>query len=149
MKKGDTIPSFELKDDKGDVFRSDDHVGKHALVIYFYPKDETKGCTLEACSFRDAYQDFQDAGAEVVGISSDSIKRHQKFRQNHRLPFILLSDPGRKVAKQFGVKGDLLGLIPGRETFIFDKNGTLVHSFRSQMRFDQHVKESLQALREA
>lgn len=149
MKKGDTIPSFELKDDKGEVFRSEDHVGKHALVIYFYPKDETKGCTLEACSFRDAYQDFQDAGAEVIGISGDSVKSHEKFKTHHRLPFVLLSDPGRKVTRLFDVKGDLLGLIPGRETFVFNKEGVLVHKFRSQMKFDQHVKESLQALRDS
>lgn len=146
MEIGDPIPSFSLYKEDGSLFNPSDFVGSKDLVIYFYPKNETRGCTLEACSFRDAYQDFQDAGAEVVGISSDSVKSHEKFKAHHRLPFILLSDKGGKVRKQFGVKGDLLGLIPGRETFVFNKEGKLVHKFRSQVKFDKHVREALDAL---
>jgi len=92
LKVGDLVPYFELKDQKGDLFKSDAVIGQSPAVVYFYPKDETPGCTAEACSFRDSYEDFKELGAEVIGISSDSIGSHKRFAQRHGLPFILLAD---------------------------------------------------------
>lgn len=140
------MPQFSLPNAQGTLVESKNWVGEKAVVIFFYPKDETRGCTKEACSFRDAYEDFKAVGAEVVGISSDSVQSHDKFAKHHRLPFVLLSDAGGKVRKQFGVKGDLLGLVPGRETFIFGKDGKLLHRFRSQIKPEQHVREALKVL---
>ena len=117
-----------------------DRVGK-TLVVYFYPKDETYGCTIEACTFRDQYEDFIAAGADVIGVSADDAASHASFKQNHRLPFTLLTDPGGKVAAAWGVKG--LGPFKGRVTFVFDKTGTLRHRFDSQIRFGKHVDEAL------
>jgi peroxiredoxin Q/BCP len=117
-----------------------DRLGK-TLVVYFYPKDETYGCTKEACSFRDQYEDFIAAGAEVIGVSGDDADSHAKFKANHRLPFTLLTDPGGKVAAAWGVKS--LGPLKGRVTFVFDKTGKLRHRFDSQIRFGKHVDEAL------
>jgi peroxiredoxin Q/BCP len=117
-----------------------DKLGK-PLVVYFYPKDETYGCTIEACAFRDSYEDFLAAGADVIGISRDDAASHESFKQNHRLPFTLLSDPGGKVASAWGVKGRFgLG---GRVTYVFDAAGTLRHKFDSAIRFGKHVDEAL------
>jgi len=118
-------------------------------VLFFYPKDNTPGCTAEACAFRDEYQDFQDLGAEVIGISSDSEESHQKFTQKNRLPFPLLADRGGKVRKLYEVPGVLLGLIPGRVTFVIDKEGIIRYIFNSLSGATDHVsktKEVLQAL---
>ena len=116
-----------------------DRIGK-PLVVYFYPKDETYGCTAEACSFRDSYEDFVAAGADVIGISRDDAASHASFKQHHRLPFTLLSDPGGKVAAAWGAGGFLL---PGRVTFVLDAAGIVKHRFSSQIRFGKHVDEAL------
>src|SRR5690349_14122573 len=105
LKVGDPMPDVTLTGDGG-VVRLREHIGK-ALVVYFYPKDETYGCTKEACSFRDQYEDFVAAGADVIGISRDNSASHAAFKSNHRLPFTLLSDPGGSVANAWGVKGSL------------------------------------------
>ena len=136
---GDPLPDVTLVGEQGPV-QLRDRVGK-ALVIYFYPKDETFGCTKEACSFRDSYEDFVTAGADVIGISRDDAASHAGFRSHHRLPFTLLSDPGGQLAKAWGVKG-ALGL-PGRVTFVFDKAGICRHRFESAIRFGKHVDEAL------
>ena len=115
------------------------------LVVY-YPKDETPGCTAEACAFRDQYEDFKDAGAEVIGISADSVESHKSFATNRRLSFQLLSDPDGKVAKSYGVKGALFGLIPGRETLVIDSNGTIRHHFTSQINIKGHITEALDVI---
>lgn len=115
IKTGDKLPEFSLPDENNAIIKSRELTGS-PLIIYFYPKDETRGCTREACSFRDHFQDFTDAGAKVIGISADSPESHRNFKENHRLPFTLLSDSGNKVRKLFGVPADLLGLIPGRVT---------------------------------
>lgn len=141
------MPAFALTNAMGEVIDSTSFSGK-AVVVYFYPKNETKGCTAQACSFRDAYQNFRDIGAEVVGISSDAAGSHQSFAENHRLPFVLLSDSDGKARNVFGVKPDLLGLIPGRETFVFNREGRLIHKFRSQLKFSRHVQQALQALKQ-
>ncbi len=141
------LPDFVLPDENGNDFHSSSLSGK-AAVIYFYPMDETKGCTAQACSFRDSYEDFEAAGARVIGISSDSVEKHLKFKENHRLPFTLLADSDKKVRRLFGVKDNLFGLIPGRETFVFDKTGKLVHRFKSQMQWNKHIEEALEVVKD-
>jgi peroxiredoxin Q/BCP len=115
-------------------------------VLFFYPKDFTPGCTAEACAFRDSYEDFTDAGALVVGISSDSEASHRKFANRHRLPFILLSDPNREVRRKFGVKNRLFNLLPGRETFVVDKTGRIVMTFEA-VQASGHVSRALKAIK--
>jgi peroxiredoxin Q/BCP len=146
IEKGDSIPSFVLKDQNGIVFKSDDIIGKKPVVIYFYPKNFTPGCTKEACNFRDSYEDFKEIGAEVVGISSDSEKSHAKFSAKYKLPFILLADANGNVRKQFGVKKSLLGLVPGRETFVIDAQGKLIFKFNS-LDATKHMKKALKAIK--
>ena len=143
---GDMAPDFELKDKDGNLVKLSDFRGEKSVVVYFYPKDETPGCTAQACSFRDSYQDFTDAGAEVIGISSDGSSSHSGFAENHRLPFILLSDLSGKVRKAYGAY-DLLGLIPGRVTFVIDKQGKIIHKFDSQLSPTKHIEESLNAIK--
>ena len=142
IKIGDTLPPFILKDQNNAPFSIRDHLGRKILVIYFYPKDDTSGCTAEACSFRDAYEDFTTMGAEVIGISADSPETHLKFAGRNRLLFTLLSDPDNKVRKLFGVPGSFLGLIPGRVTYIVDRSGTVRHIFNSQLQIQRHVEEA-------
>lgn len=147
MKEGDQLPQFELKDQNGKTRTSSELIGDKPLVLFFYPKDESYGCTKEVCSFRDAYEDFKDAGAQVVGVSSDSVKKHQKFAEKQRLPFTLLSDPDRALRKKMNVKGDLFGLIPGRATYVIDRKGKIRHIFNSQMKYDQHADIALEEIR--
>jgi peroxiredoxin Q/BCP len=143
LQVGDPMPDVTLVGESGPVqLRS--FVGK-PLVVYFYPKDETYGCTKEACGFRDSYEDFVGAGAQVIGVSRDDSASHASFKQHHRLPFTLLSDPGGQLAKAWGVKG-ALGL-PGRVTFVFDKSGVCRHRFDSGIRFAKHVDEALDVVK--
>ena len=139
LKLGDPMPDTTLLGATGPV-QLRDKIGK-PLVVYFYPKDETFGCIREACAFRDQYEDFVGAGAEVIGVSRDDASSHDKFRAHYKLPFTLLSDPGGKVAHAWGVRGTL-GLL-GRVTFVFDKAGVLRHRFDSMIRFGKHVDEAL------
>ena len=148
IRVGDAAPDFALPDRTGRVVRLSDYRGKKAIVVYFYPKDETPGCTKEACAFRDHYQDFQDAGAEVIGISSDSQESHGRFAEHHRLPFVLLADRGGVVRKQYGVPATL-GVLPGRVTFVIDRQGVVRHVFNSQLQAARHVDEAITALRAA
>ncbi len=146
LQVGDKIPEFSAKDSKGNDFDSASVVGKKPVVFYFYPKDNTPGCTAQACSFRDQYEDFKDWGAEVIGISSDSIASHEKFVQQYKLPFILLSDNDKKIRKLFGVKPGLLGLIPGRVTHVADKNGISQLIFDS-MNATNHIPKALETIK--
>lgn len=146
LKVGDTVPNFTALDTNGNEFRSKDFVGKKPVVFYFYPKDNTPGCTAQACSFRDQYEDFKDLGAEVIGISSDSITSHQKFTKQYRLPFQLLSDSDRKIRKLFGVPSGMLGLLPGRVTYIVDKTGSITMIFDSIMA-TKHIPKALEAIK--
>jgi len=146
LKIGDKIPNFTAKDTNGNLFDSQDYIGKQPLVIYFYPKDDTPGCTAQACSFRDNYQEFKDLGAEVVGISSDTVTSHLKFKSKFNLPFILLSDNDKKLRKLFGVQNNLF-IIPGRETFVMDKNGIIIMIFNS-MSAEIHIEKALKTLKE-
>jgi peroxiredoxin Q/BCP len=147
LKVGDKIPNFAAKDTNGNDFDSQDLIGKKPLVIYFYPKDNTPGCTAQACSFRDQYEDFKDLGAEVIGISSDSVASHQKFTQQFQLPFILLSDYDKKIRKLFGVPSGLFGILPGRVTYVTDKTGTIIMIFDSSMMATRHIPKALEAIR--
>ncbi len=146
LQVGDKIPEFSAKDSKGNDFDSASVVGKKPVVFYFYPKDNTPGCTAQACSFRDQYEDFKDWGAEVIGISSDSIASHEKFVQQYKLPFILLSDNDKKIRKLFGVKPGLLGLIPGRVTYVADKNGIIQLIFDS-INATNHIPKALETIK--
>jgi len=139
---GDTLPDVELTGDAGPV-KLANVLGHRTAVVYFYPKDETPGCTAEACTFRDAYEDFAGAGAVVVGISRDSLESHGRFKARHQLPFTLLSDPEGKAAALFGVKRTL-GVLPGRSTFVIDRQGVVRHRFDSQLRVGEHVKQALE-----
>ena len=147
LKLGDKIPNFTAKDTNGNDFNSQDLIGKKPLVIYFYPKDNTPGCTTQACSFRDQYEDFKDLGAEVIGISGDSVASHQKFTSQYKLPFILLSDSDKKIRTLFGVPSNLFGLLPGRVTYVADKAGTIIMVFDS-MKAKNHISKALEAIKE-
>lgn len=144
---GDSAPPFELKNQEGLPVNISDLLGSKALVIYFYPKNFTPGCTAQACSFRDQYQDFKDAGALVLGISTDNVASHKRFQQKHKLPFDTLSDPRGKVRKKYGVKSELLGLLPGRETFVISKKGIIEMRFNSMLAA-KHIPKALKIVRE-
>lgn len=143
---GAPAPDFSLPDQDGKMVSLKSFRGQKAVVLYFYPKDNTAGCTAEACAFRDSYEVFKEAGAEVIGISSDSESSHSEFASHHQLPFILLSDSGGKVRKQFGVP-TTLGLLPGRVTYVIDKEGIVRHMFNSQFLATKHVEEALKVLK--
>ena len=147
IKIGDKIPNFTAKDLNGNDFDIQNYMGKKPLVIYFYPKDNTAGCTIQACSFRDQYQDFTDLGAEVIGISSDSVASHQKFSEQYKLPFILLSDSDQKIRNLFGVPKGLLGLVPGRVTYVIDKEGIVKMIFDNGLMVKKHISKALDAIK--
>jgi len=114
-------------------------------VLYFYPKDDTSGCTIEACKFRDDFEKFRAIGAEIIGVSDDTTESHTRFISKYHLPFTLLSDKGGRIRKLYGVK-KTFGLIPGRVTFVIDRNGIVCHSFSSQSSPARHVEEAMAAL---
>lgn len=147
LKTGMMLPHFALKDQNNQLFDSDSVVGKKNLIIYFYPKDDSPGCTKQACSFRDQFSVFEDEDAMVIGISAQSVDSHKKFAEKHRLTFTLLSDEDNKIRKQFGVPTNLFGLLPGRVTYIFDKTGKLIYTFNSQLQAEKHVDEALKILK--
>lgn len=144
---GDRAPDFELPTQKtGEMFHLHDMLGKSAIVLYFYPKDDTPGCTKEACAFRDSYDVFKEAGAEVIGVSSDSEASHQQFAAKYRLPFLLLSDSKGTLRKLYGVPTSM-GFLPGRVTYVIDKEGTVRHVFSDMFNSQKHIDEALQILK--
>lgn len=143
---GDVVPHFSAIDAQGNLFDSAFVVGKKPIVLYFYPKDNTPGCTAQACSFRDQYEDFLDLGAEVIGISSDGLASHQKFTAQYQLPFLLLSDTDKKIRKLFGVPTAFLGLLPGRVTYVIDAKGVVQMVFNSMLA-GQHIPKALEAVK--
>jgi peroxiredoxin Q/BCP len=146
IKVGDLAPDFALPKAVDGAERLKDFQGKKSVVLYFYPKDETPGCTAEACAFRDSYEDFKDAGAEVIGVSSDSEESHQQFASHHRLPFVLISDPDSALRKLYGVPSEdtpQYGPIPGRVTYVIDKQGVVRLVFSSVFSPQQHITEAL------
>jgi peroxiredoxin Q/BCP len=144
---GDEAPDFTLSNQSGEVVRLRDFIGKKIIVLYFYPKDFSRGCTAEACAFRDSYEVFKDEGAEVIGVSSQSVDSHRRFALANMLPFILLSDEESKVRKLYGVPSTL-GLLPGRVTYIIDKKGIVRHVFSSQSNPTKHIEEAVRILKE-
>jgi peroxiredoxin Q/BCP len=145
IEAGETAPAFTRTAHNGETAR----VGPDAdgvTVLYFYPKDETAGCTAQACGFRDGYEAFAGAGATVIGVSSDSDDSHRSFAAHHQLPFLLVSDHDGSLRRLYGVKRTL-GLLPGRVTFVIDRGGVVRHVFESQLRAGRHVEEALEAVR--
>jgi peroxiredoxin Q/BCP len=145
VKVGDNAPDFTLPSQMGDNVTLSEYFGKKNVVLYFYPKDESSGCTREACTFRDQYDIFTSLDAEVLGVSGQSVESHKSFATHHGLPFILLSDGNNKVRKLYGVPATM-GIIPGRVTFIIDKKGAVRHMFNSQIQPEKHVEEAKQVL---
>jgi len=147
VKVGDTAPDFTLPDQAGTMTSLRDFIGSKIIVLYFYPRDFSRGCTAEACTFRDSYDVFVEAGAQVIGISSQSVDSHNRFAILNKLPFILLSDKGGKVRELYGVPSSF-GLLPGRVTYIIDKKGIVRHVFSSQLNATKHVEEALRIVKE-
>jgi peroxiredoxin Q/BCP len=147
LRVGQQAPDFEKATHKGETISLAKLRGAKAVVLYFYPKDDTPGCTAEACTFRDAYEDFSDAGAVVIGVSADSLKSHEKFATHHRLPFELISDEDGKLRKAYEVPSNMLGLIPGRVTYVIDREGKIQHVFNSQIQAKRHVQEALEVVK--
>ena len=143
---GEPAPDLSLSTHTGEQLSLADYRGKHPVVVFFYPKDGTAVCTKEVCSFRDAYDDFTEAGAVVIGISSDSEARHQSFAQKHGLPFLLVSDKDGNARRAFGV-AKTMGIFPGRVTYVIDREGIVRHIFNSQFAADRHVEEALEIVR--
>ena len=146
VRAGDTAPDFTLPAQSGDLVRLKDRLGHRVVVLYFYPRDDTRGCTAEACAFRDSHEVFAEAGAEVIGVSSDSVSRHAAFAGRHELPFTLLSDQGGRVRRLYGVPA-ALGLLPGRVTYVIDRQGVVRHVFNSMTNIGQHVSDALGVVR--
>jgi peroxiredoxin Q/BCP len=147
VQAGDKAPDFTLPSQSGEPVRLHDRLGERVVVLYFYPKDDTRGCTAEACAFRDSHEVFTDAGAEVIGVSSDSVGKHATFADRYKLPFTLLSDQGGRVRKSYGVPA-VLGLLPGRVTYVIDREGTVRHVFNSMTHISQHIGDALEVVRQ-
>jgi len=143
VKVGDKAPIFEAITDSGEKISLADFIGKHNIVLYFYPKDNTPGCTREACAFRDNWNLLKDYNVVVIGVSSDDINSHKKFKEKYQLPFILVSDPDKRIRELYNAKGFIL---PARITFVIDKRGIIRHIYNSQFNPENHVKEALKTL---
>ena len=144
VRVGARAPDFKLPSQSGEMVRLGDFLGK-PVVLFFYPRDDTLGCTKEVCAFRDTFEEYGKLDAEVIGISSDSVESHKAFVRKHDLPFALLSDGGGKVRKLYGVP-NTLGLFPGRVTYVVDESGVVRHIFSSQIVVERHVQEAINAL---
>ena len=142
---GSVAPSFTLPSQSGEMVSLKDFLGKNPVVLFFYTKDDTPGCTKEVCAFRERYEDFRKLDAEVIGISSDSVESHKEFAEKHDLPFTLLSDEGGKGRKLYEVP-NTLGFFPGRVTYVIDEEGVVRHVFSSQLGATRHVEEAIEVL---
>jgi peroxiredoxin Q/BCP len=142
---GTKAPDFKLLSQSGEMVSLEDFLCRKPIVLFFYPKDDTLGCTKEVCIFRDSFEEFRKLDAEVIGISSDSVESHRSFVEKHSLPFTLLSDEGGKVRKLYGVP-NTFGLFPGRVTYVLDREGIIRRIFSSQISVEKHVEEALKAL---
>jgi thioredoxin-dependent peroxiredoxin len=145
LKPGDLAPDFELFDQNLNKFKLSELVDKKPVVIFFYPKDETRTCTKEACCFRDKYNEFLKHDVEVIGISCDSVESHQQFSDKYKLPYKILSDWNGAVKTAYGVS-KVLGIIPGRETFVVNKAGVITKIYRDLFSSEDHVEQALEAL---
>ncbi|WP_053361715.1 thioredoxin-dependent thiol peroxidase [Bacillus sp. FJAT-27251] len=151
LKTNESAPDFELPASSGETVKLSDFLGKN-VVLYFYPKDMTPGCTTEACDFRDQHESFENLDAVIVGVSPDPVSRHEKFIEKHGLPFLLLSDEENKAAEAYGVwklkknfGKEYMGI--ERSTFIIDKQGKLVKEYR-KVKVKGHVEEALSYIKE-
>jgi thioredoxin-dependent peroxiredoxin len=144
---GDEAPDFALPSQTGENVRLSDFRNRAVVVLFFYPKDNTTGCTAEVCAFRDSYEVFTDAGAQVLGVSSDSVSSHEHFAGEHNLQFKLLSDSGAQVRRAYGVPSTM-GLLPGRVTYVIDRDGIVRHVFNSQINIGGHVDSALKMVKE-
>jgi peroxiredoxin Q/BCP len=149
IEEGKPAPDFELSSDSGETVKLSDFRGR-PVVLYFYPKDDTPGCTMEACEFRDAYDVYRKRGAEVIGVSPDSVASHEKFKSKHQLPFTLLADPGHEVAEKYGVWGErkyagktYMGI--NRSTFVIDADGKVARAMLG-IKPAGHAEDVLNAL---
>jgi peroxiredoxin Q/BCP len=143
----DHAPDVALPDQNGKTISLKEFRGKQVVVLYFYPKDNTSVCTAEACTFRDSYESFKELGAEVIGVSGDSVKSHKDFSSKHQLPFPILSDSGNMARKAFGVP-NTAGLLPGRVTYVIDKEGVVRYVFNSMLDGAKHVTEAMRIVKE-
>jgi peroxiredoxin Q/BCP len=143
---GDRAPDFTATTPDGQTLRLSDFRGRRAVVLFFYPKDGTPVCTKEACAFRDSYEKFAEAGAEVIGVSADSDQKHREFATEHRLPFHLVSDADGSLRQAFGVPRPILGLLPGRTTYVIDQEGIVRLTFSALFASDEHVRQALEAV---
>ena len=141
---GSVAPDFTLPSQSGEMVSLEDFLGK-PVVLFFYPKDNTLGCTKEVCAFRDSFEELGKLDAEVIGVSSDSVESHRGFAEKHKLPFTLLSDEGGKVRRLYGVPSTF-GLFPGRVTYVIDEEGVVKNVFSSQLEVEKHVAEALKTL---
>lgn len=142
---GDFIPQFELYDQQGELFSTKDYKNK-PLVIFFYPKDHTPGCTAQACAFRNYEKEFAATGAQVIGINSGSVKEHKSFAKKYALNYPVLSDPNHEVRKSFGSPGLFFNRVADRVTFVTDAQHRIVFTFKSLSKATHHVNESLNFL---
>jgi peroxiredoxin Q/BCP len=147
VKVGDRAPGFTLPNQSGEMVDLRDFIDRKIIVLYFYPRDFSLGCTAEACAFRDSYEVFKEAGAEVIGVSSQSVDSHRRFASTNTLPFILLSDEDGRVRKLYGATS-AFGLMAGRVTYVIDKRGIVRHMFSSQLNPTKHIEEALQIIKE-
>ena len=143
LQPGDAMPNFVVKDHEGHDVSGESLLGHGPLVIFFYPADNTPGCTAQACGFRDQHEDFVAAGARVVGVSGDSVESHAAFVKERRLPYTLLADEGNQLRKAFGVPRGFMGLTPGRVTFVLDERGVVRAVTNSSINPLKHVSEAL------
>jgi peroxiredoxin Q/BCP len=146
VRVGDAAPDFSLPAADGTLVSLSGFRGKSEVVLYFYPKDNSPICAAEACSFRDSYEAFREAGVDVIGVSADSVGSHRKFADRHRLPFHLVSDADGALRGRYGVPRTF-GLVPGRVTYVIDREGTIRHIFSSQFQPAKHVDEALRVLK--
>jgi peroxiredoxin Q/BCP len=144
---GSHIPLFKLPDQNGKIFNISNVLGKKNLVIYFYPKDGTTGCTKEACSFRDNLDEFKKSNALIIGISGDNVNSHKNFANKYHLNFTILSDQDNKIRKLFGVPNSMMGVVPGRVTYVVNRKGVVIHIYNSLSKPEQHITEALSALK--
>ncbi|MET3979322.1 peroxiredoxin Q/BCP [Mucilaginibacter sp. UYP25] len=142
---GDAVPNFTLTDQNGKAFNIKDEIGKHIMVVYFYPKDESMVCTKEACAFRDSFDDYTKAGAQVIGINGGTVQSHKAFADHYKLPFVLLSDPDNKVYKMFGVQKKFF--MSGRQTFVVDMKGKIAFSYEAMLSGAGHSEKALAVVR--
>ncbi len=146
IKIGDRFPSFTLKDHNSNTFDINSFLGKNNLIVYFYPKNETYNCTKQACNFRDDFSTFKDLDCEIIGVSNDSPKSHLSFKNNHNLPFTLLSDRNGEIQKKLELPRNIFGLIPGRITFVIDNKGIVIKIIDSAINMRKHIEDALSSL---